>query len=121
MVSMGVLATVHARIPLLKSLPLRALAIISSLALVNILAWTAVGIVLVSSVNPCPGCADVQCLWLSIFIRKWLESQFYTSIKADYGSGLVGTAVLAYTLGLRHALDADHISVRWSTLEKMPL
>lgn len=24
---------------------------------------------------------------------------------------LVSTAVLAYTLGLRHALDADHISV----------
>lgn len=26
-------------------------------------------------------------------------------------SALVSTAVLAYTLGLRHALDADHISV----------
>lgn len=27
-------------------------------------------------------------------------------------SALVSTAVLSYTLGLRHALDADHISVR---------
>ncbi|KAI5796397.1 putative nickel transport protein [Peziza echinospora] len=27
-----------------------------------------------------------------------------------YNSSLMGTAVLAYTLGLRHALDADHIS-----------
>lgn len=26
-------------------------------------------------------------------------------------STLASTAVLAYTLGLRHALDADHISV----------
>lgn len=26
--------------------------------------------------------------------------------------GLTGTSVLAYTLGLRHALDADHIVVR---------
>ena len=37
------------------------------------------------------------------------------SVRADdWGddSGLVSTAVLAYTLGLRHALDADHISVR---------
>jgi high-affinity nickel permease len=29
---------------------------------------------------------------------------------------LVSTAVLAYTLGLRHALDADHISVYAPTL-----
>ena len=29
----------------------------------------------------------------------------------DASSALVSTAVLAYTLGLRHALDADHISV----------
>lgn len=28
---------------------------------------------------------------------------------------LISTAVLAYTLGLRHALDADHISVRFPT------
>jgi high-affinity nickel permease len=27
---------------------------------------------------------------------------------------LVSTAALAYTLGLRHAFDADHISVRRS-------
>lgn len=31
-------------------------------------------------------------------------------ILLHYHSGLAGTAVLAYTLGLRHALDADHIS-----------
>lgn len=28
--------------------------------------------------------------------------------------GLMSTAALAYILGLRHALDADHISVRVS-------
>ena len=29
----------------------------------------------------------------------------------DSHSALISTAVLSYTLGLRHALDADHISV----------
>ncbi|KAL2040396.1 hypothetical protein N7G274_006839 [Stereocaulon virgatum] len=33
-----------------------------------------------------------------------------TGIVLHYHPTLVSTAVLAYTLGLRHALDADHIS-----------
>ena len=32
-------------------------------------------------------------------------------LRVKANSALVSTAVLAYTLGLRHALDADHISV----------
>lgn len=33
------------------------------------------------------------------------------SVHFFYSRSLVSTAVLSYTLGLRHALDADHISV----------
>jgi nickel/cobalt transporter (NiCoT) family protein len=68
------LRTYHARIPLLKRLPGKALAIVLLLILINILVWAAVAIVL------------------------------------SFHSALVATAVLAWTLGLRHALDADHIS-----------
>lgn len=32
-------------------------------------------------------------------------------IVLHYHAALISTAILAYTLGLRHALDADHISV----------
>ncbi|KAJ4294047.1 Mitochondrial beta-keto-acyl synthase [Kalmusia sp. IMI 367209] len=55
-------------------LPFPALAIIITLIIVNLLVWTAVGIVL----------------------------HFHTP--------LISTAILSWTLGLRHALDADHIS-----------
>lgn len=64
----------HARIPLVRSLPLRAIGIIALLVLINAAVWATVGIVL------------------------------------HFHPKLTGTAVLAYTLGLRHALDADHIS-----------
>lgn len=66
--------TFHEKIPILRRLPGRALAIIILLVAVNILVWVACGIVLA----------------------------FHPS--------LVTTAVLAYTLGLRHAFDADHIT-----------
>jgi high-affinity nickel-transport protein len=64
----------HNRIPWIRRLPGPALAIIALLVGVQLVVWTAVGIVL----------------------------HFHTA--------LVSTAVLSYTLGLRHALDADHIS-----------
>ncbi|KAK3632454.1 Mitochondrial beta-keto-acyl synthase [Elasticomyces elasticus] len=64
----------HARVPGIRRLPGRAIAIVLLLIIINILAWVACAIVL------------------------------------SYHITLVSTAVLAWTLGLRHALDADHIS-----------
>ena len=69
------LATLHARTPYLRTLPLRALLIILLLVLVNLLVWVICALVL-----------------------------------ALTHSHLISTGALAYTLGLRHALDADHIS-----------
>ncbi|KAB8231807.1 high-affinity nickel-transport protein-domain-containing protein [Aspergillus alliaceus] len=66
----------HSRIPGVRKIPFRALAIILFIALINIIVWIAAAIVLVR----------------------------YPPIS------LVSNAVLAYTLGLRHAFDADHIS-----------
>ena len=62
------------QIPWIRRLPGKALAIVLSLAAVNVVVWIACAIVL------------------------------------HYHTALVTTAVLSYTLGLRHALDADHIS-----------
>ncbi|KAJ5889054.1 hypothetical protein N7495_009095 [Penicillium taxi] len=70
----------HSRIPGIRKIPLRALAIILFIAFVNIAVWVAAAIVLV--------CVTI------IFTRI----------------SLVSTAALAYSLGLRHAFDADHIS-----------
>ncbi|KAF9885274.1 hypothetical protein FE257_013072 [Aspergillus nanangensis] len=64
----------HQRTPGVNKIPLRSLAIISLLVLINILVWIAVAIVL----------------------------RFYPALGAN--------AVLAWSLGLRHAFDADHIS-----------
>lgn len=64
----------HEKIPLLRRLPGRAIAIILLLVAINILVWIACGIVLA------------------------------------FHPALVTTAVLSYTLGLRHAFDADHIT-----------
>ena len=49
--------------------------------------------------------AALSCVWNTRRLqgRKGTESTLYRP--------LVSTAVLSYTLGLRHALDADHISV----------
>ncbi|KAL4917189.1 high-affinity nickel-transport protein-domain-containing protein [Aspergillus aurantiobrunneus] len=64
----------HSRLPGLRKIPLRSIAIILLVAAVNVVVWVAVAIVL------------LIC------------------------SSLLSNAVLAYTLGLRHAFDADHIS-----------
>ncbi|OKP10891.1 High-affinity nickel transport protein nic1 [Penicillium subrubescens] len=64
----------HRRLPGIRKIPLRAIAIILLIAFINIIVWIAAAIVL------------------------------------RYHPKLVSTAVLAYTLGLRHAFDADHIS-----------
>lgn len=64
----------HEKVPFFRRLPGPAIAIILLLVIVNLLVWTACGIVL------------------------------------SFHSGLVTTAVLSWTLGLRHALDADHIT-----------
>ncbi|KAF3392795.1 High-affinity nickel transport protein nic1 [Penicillium rolfsii] len=64
----------HRRLPGIRKIPLRAIAIILLIAFINIIVWIAAAIVL----------------------------RFHPK--------LISTAVLAYTLGLRHAFDADHIS-----------
>ncbi|CCX05640.1 high-affinity nickel-transport protein-domain-containing protein [Pyronema domesticum] len=64
----------HGRIPYLRRLPAKGVAMILAVAVVNALVWAAVGVVL------------------------------------HFNRSLTATAVLAYTLGLRHALDADHIA-----------
>ncbi|KAJ5151195.1 uncharacterized protein N7482_010447 [Penicillium canariense] len=64
----------HQRLPGIRKIPLRAIAIILFIALLNAIVWIAAAIVL------------------------------------RYHPSLVSTSVLAYTLGLRHAFDADHIS-----------
>ncbi|KAI9927663.1 hypothetical protein MW887_003284 [Aspergillus wentii] len=64
----------HNRVPGIRKVPLRAIAIIAFIAFLNVVVWIAAAIVL----------------------------RYYPS--------LVSNAVLAYTLGLRHAFDADHIS-----------
>ncbi|KAL4971752.1 high-affinity nickel-transport protein-domain-containing protein [Aspergillus desertorum] len=66
----------HSRLPGIRKVPLRSIAVILLVACINIVVWVAVAIVL---------------------FNKGLRS-------------LVSNAVLSYTLGLRHAFDADHIS-----------
>ncbi|PLB47150.1 nickel transport protein [Aspergillus steynii IBT 23096] len=64
----------HSRMPGIRKVPLRAIAVILFVALMNVVVWIAAAILL----------------------------RYYPS--------LVSNAVLSYTLGLRHAFDADHIS-----------
>ncbi|KAJ6096958.1 hypothetical protein N7486_007704 [Penicillium sp. IBT 16267x] len=64
----------HSRMPGIRKIPLRAIAIIALIAILNIIVWVAAAIVL------------------------------------HYHPSMVSTAALAYSLGLRHAFDADHIS-----------
>jgi nickel/cobalt transporter (NiCoT) family protein len=66
--------SIHSRMPILKRLPFRAVAIIALLILIQFAAWAVAGIVLHAHPQ------------------------------------LIGTAAIAWVLGLRHALDADHIS-----------
>lgn len=116
------LALCHHRIPGVRRLPSAVVGIISALLCVNVVAWAAIGIILVracghlaikvnavrspltrptalSKVSVAP--SPLDCSVLSLSLETWL----------NFSSKLTSTAVLAYTLGLRHALDADHISV----------
>ncbi|PNS17455.1 High-affinity nickel transport protein nic1 [Sphaceloma murrayae] len=77
----------HDRIPYLRRLPLPAVAIVLLLVIVNLAVWAAAGVVLVSTASS--------------------ASEPLSPIRPR---SLISTAVLSYTLGLRHALDADHIS-----------
>jgi high-affinity nickel-transport protein len=81
----------HSRVPYIQKLPFPAIAIIVTLIIVNLLVWAAVGIVLVSESH------DIIIVLAKNHNQHW-------------HSPLVSTAILSYTLGLRHALDADHIS-----------
>ncbi|CAG8073816.1 unnamed protein product [Penicillium nalgiovense] len=71
----------HSRMPGIQKIPLRAILIIALIAILNIIVWVAAAIV--------------------------LHFHPYVGVFAE---SLVSTAALAYSLGLRHAFDADHIS-----------
>ncbi|KAJ5411774.1 uncharacterized protein N7487_006133, partial [Penicillium crustosum] len=86
----------HSKMPGIRKIPLRAIGIIAFIALLNIIVWVAAAIVLLPSVS-------LHC-WISYS----LNLMPYT--KCMRYSSLVSTAALAYSLGLRHAFDADHIS-----------
>ncbi|KAG0130738.1 high-affinity nickel-transport protein-domain-containing protein [Tuber indicum] len=73
----------HGKIPVLRALPIRVLAVIMAVTIVNMLCWAGVGVVL------------------------------------NKHKGMTGASVLAYTLGLRHALDADHIAAIDLTTRKL--
>ncbi|CZR59445.1 related to high-affinity nickel transport protein, partial [Phialocephala subalpina] len=100
----------HSRLPGIKTLPLAVICVISLLVTANIVVWIAVAIVLVrfvSDVHACPPKAyhiHVTDLVLNFILAicSRLTGTVYRS--------LTPTAVLAYSLGLHHALDADHIS-----------
>lgn len=49
----------------------------------------------------------------SAIIRRCISYDEVWSDVTDKCRSLVSNAVLSYTLGLRHAFDADHISVRY--------
>ncbi|KAF8455384.1 high-affinity nickel-transport protein-domain-containing protein [Terfezia claveryi] len=75
----------YGQIPYLRKLPAPVIGIIVVLVVVNLICWA-------SGVS-------------AEFSERELEL-----IVLSPSRPLMGTAVLAYTLGLRHALDADHIS-----------
>jgi len=79
------ISRLHQRIPLLRRLPSFVIFPITILIFVNCGIWAIVGIIL--RYHPC-----------------------HTLIDATDDSTLVGPVTLAYTFGLRHALDADHIA-----------
>ncbi|KAL8807803.1 MAG: hypothetical protein Q9182_000452 [Xanthomendoza sp. 2 TL-2023] len=81
----------HAKAPGLSKIPFPAIAIILAVSLVNALVWVAVGIVLVRSFQ--------------------LRDDDATTLLKVLISDLAPTAIISYTLGLRHAIDADHIVI----------
>ncbi|KAJ5247865.1 hypothetical protein N7468_002848 [Penicillium chermesinum] len=85
----------HRRLPGIRKIPLRALGIIGLIAFLNVVVWIAAAIV--------------------ALIRTSVEhlgpTGLYERVDTDTAiRSLVSTAALAYSLGLRHAFDADHIS-----------
>lgn len=84
----------HARVPYISKLPFPAIAIIVALIIINLIVWAVVGVVLVR---------------LRFQDCQRPSSRKLTSLQ-HFNTPLVPTAILSYTLGLRHALDADHIS-----------
>lgn len=104
----------HSRIPGLRKLPLPAVAIIVGLILVNALVWLAVGIVLVRNAVIFRQIVFHRLRGASTIIRETTNTSKSSDClngKAYLPRALISTALLSYTLGLRHALDADHISV----------
>lgn len=107
----------HRRVPGLRKLPFPAVGIIVGLVFANAVVWVAVGILLVWPLqHDHPTLLADANAALSHVRRPW-TIQGQGGIGPNLYRALVSTAVLSYTLGLRHALDADHISVctLWSS------
>ncbi|MCU1599558.1 MAG: high-affinity nickel-transport protein [Frankiales bacterium] len=62
--------------------------------------------------------AVIAFLHISGFLLLWLGSRGHYKIDSKTTFGL-GTGALAYTLGMRHAFDADHISAIDNTTRKL--
>jgi len=107
----------HGKIPYVRTLPASVVGIILAVAVVNAMVWAAVGVVLVCSLliyveTKNDFDTDMAC---SISTGKLTPVSGRVVIKRRLTAEwlrrpLLATAVLAYTLGLRHALDADHIA-----------
>lgn len=104
-------AKAHSKIPYLRRVPVNAVGIILFVALVNIIIWVICGIILVSSAFS-SGAAMLTLYASRLHIRRFDEiRQARKPLTSKRRSSLLPTAALSYTLGLRHALDADHISL----------
>ena len=102
----------HKRTPGIRKLPFPAVGIIIALVSANAIVWLAVGILLVW-LTPTP--FYLHLLANAIIALSCVQNpagiQAGKDTELSLRRALVSTAVLSYTLGLRHALDADHISV----------
>ena len=102
----------HEHTPGLRKFPFAAVVIITVLVFANALIWVAVGILLVwpprhfAFVLLADAVAALSCVRNPGRVHKG------KSTESNFHRALISTAVLSYTFGLRHALDADHISVR---------
>jgi len=105
---------IHSRIPAIKKTPLSAIGIISLIALINVLVWAVCGVVLVwhpSLLYEMSANKNLQHFYP--WVLRWLCYLRFNG-QVWYGDrSLISSAAISYSLGLRHALDADHISV-WS-------
>lgn len=108
----------HRRLPGIRKIPLPAIGIILFIAFLNVVVWIAAAIVLVRAPHLsmlCLGCLDANERDSDTIRKPYLHANGTIAERLTLGSGhrsLVSNAVLSYTLGLRHAFDADHISVR---------